>query len=131
MCCAELLVWWVSSVLAAVANLPLRPIACTVFSTRTSRAQVSRRPRLHLHNTLRSKSSNEARRVGPCGDVTSHSFRSRVLRYHSPSISGDLGRTLIHASLTKIAGDFVHKPSIQVIAKIANALCVSIEESIK
>ena len=36
-----------------------------------------------------------------------------------------------HTTLTKIEGDFVQKPSVQVIAKIAKALGVSIEELIK
>ena len=34
-------------------------------------------------------------------------------------------------TFTKIEGDFVQKPSVQVIAKIAKALGVSIEELIK
>jgi len=33
-----------------------------------------------------------------------------------------------HTTLTKIEGDFVKKPSVQVIAKIAKALDVSIED---
>ena len=36
-----------------------------------------------------------------------------------------------HTTLTKIEGDFVKKPSVQVIAKIAKALDVSIEDLIK
>jgi DNA-binding XRE family transcriptional regulator len=36
-----------------------------------------------------------------------------------------------HTTLTKIEGDFVRKPSVQVIAKIAKALCVPIEDLIK
>jgi len=35
-----------------------------------------------------------------------------------------------HTTLTKIEGDFVKKPSVQVIAKIAKALDVSIEDLI-
>jgi len=46
---------------------------------------------------------------------------------------GDLVRKsgVKHTTLTKIEGDFVQKPSVQVIAKIAEALGVSIEELIK
>ena len=36
-----------------------------------------------------------------------------------------------HTTRTKIEGDFVQKPSVQVIAKIAKALGVSIEDLIK
>ncbi|MBI2620928.1 helix-turn-helix transcriptional regulator [candidate division WWE3 bacterium] len=36
-----------------------------------------------------------------------------------------------HTSLTKIEGDFVQKPSVQMVAKIAKALGVSIEDLIK
>lgn len=36
-----------------------------------------------------------------------------------------------HTTLTKIEGDFVQKPSVQVIAKIAKALGVSIEDLLK
>jgi hypothetical protein len=36
-----------------------------------------------------------------------------------------------YTTLTKIEGDFVRKPSVQVIAKIAKALCVPIEDLIK
>jgi len=36
-----------------------------------------------------------------------------------------------HTTPTKIEGDFVKKPSVQVIAKIAKALGVPIEEPIK
>ena len=36
-----------------------------------------------------------------------------------------------HTTLTKIEGDFVKKPSVQMIAKIAKALGVSIEELLK
>jgi len=36
-----------------------------------------------------------------------------------------------HTTLTKIEGDFVKKPSVQVIVKIAKALDVSIEDLIK
>lgn len=36
-----------------------------------------------------------------------------------------------HTTLTKIEGNFVKKPSVQMIAKIAKALGVSIEELIK
>lgn len=36
-----------------------------------------------------------------------------------------------HTTLTKIEGDFVKKPSVQVIAKIAKALGVSVEDLLK
>ncbi len=36
-----------------------------------------------------------------------------------------------HTTLTKIEGDFVKKPSVQVIAKIAKALDVSVEDLLK
>lgn len=36
-----------------------------------------------------------------------------------------------HTTLTKIEGGFVKKPSVQVIAKIAKALAVSIEKLIQ
>jgi transcriptional regulator with XRE-family HTH domain len=36
-----------------------------------------------------------------------------------------------HITLTKIEGDFVQKPSVQVIAKIAKALEVSMEDLLK
>ena len=36
-----------------------------------------------------------------------------------------------HTTLTKIEGDFVQKPSVQVIAKIAKALGVSIKDLLK
>ena len=36
-----------------------------------------------------------------------------------------------HTTLTKIEGDFVRKPSVQMIAKIAKALGVSVEELLK
>jgi hypothetical protein len=36
-----------------------------------------------------------------------------------------------HTSLTKIEGDFVQKPSVQGITTIAEALGVSIEDSIR
>jgi transcriptional regulator with XRE-family HTH domain len=36
-----------------------------------------------------------------------------------------------HTTLTKIEGDFVQKPSVQVIAKIAKALDVSVEDLLK
>ena len=36
-----------------------------------------------------------------------------------------------HTTLTKIEGDFVKKPSVQMIAKIAKALGVSMEDLLK
>jgi transcriptional regulator with XRE-family HTH domain len=36
-----------------------------------------------------------------------------------------------HTTLTKIEGDFVQKPSVQVIAKIAKALGVAMEDLLK
>ena len=36
-----------------------------------------------------------------------------------------------HTTLTKIEGDFVQKPSVQIIAKIAKALSVSVEDLLK
>ena len=36
-----------------------------------------------------------------------------------------------HTTLTKIEGDFVQKPSVQVIAKIAKALGVQMEDLLK
>jgi DNA-binding XRE family transcriptional regulator len=36
-----------------------------------------------------------------------------------------------HTTLTKIGGDFVQKPSVQVIAKIAKALGASVEDLLK
>jgi len=36
-----------------------------------------------------------------------------------------------HTTLTKIEGDFVKKPSVQVVAKIAKALGVSVEDLLK
>ncbi|MCI0454707.1 MAG: helix-turn-helix domain-containing protein [Candidatus Dadabacteria bacterium] len=36
-----------------------------------------------------------------------------------------------HTTLTKIEGDFVQKPSVQVIAKIAKALGVAVEDLLK
>ena len=36
-----------------------------------------------------------------------------------------------HTTLTKIEGDFVQKPSVQMIAKIAKALGVSVEDLLK
>ncbi len=36
-----------------------------------------------------------------------------------------------HTTLTKIESDFVKKPSVQVIAKIAKALGVSVEDLLK
>jgi len=36
-----------------------------------------------------------------------------------------------HTTLTKIEGDFVQKPSVQIIVKIAKALGVSVEDLLK
>jgi len=36
-----------------------------------------------------------------------------------------------HTALTKIEGDFVRKPSVQVIAKIAKALDIAVEDLLK
>lgn len=66
----------------------------------------------------------------PVGSGKSIGVNMKKIRAKLGMTQDDLVRKsgVKHTTLTKIEGDFVQKPSVQVIAKIARALTVSIED---